>query len=161
MHFKKSKPFRLTSLEAILPIEVGPAGDYVAALKAEGLSAPSPIKLHALIDTGFTGGLVVQADCIYPWKLKMRNYNEVHLPRDHGPKFYRSYAWEADLAVRFLGAAKGSSNVEVDPIPATLLELADEGFQAIIGLEVLQAAVFVYNGPTDSFILEFSNKFAV
>ena len=151
----------LTLQEPLIKIELYPATAFSRVLQESGEQVPKSILINGLIDTGFTGGLAIDSELIKNWGLRTRNFNEVSLPRDHGPQFFRSYAWEADVAVKFFDVAKGGGNIKLDPIAATFLDLAPgQGFQAIIGQEILQTTVFVYNGPKNCFTLEFSRKYA-
>lgn len=128
--------------------------------KAEGIPVPSPVQINGLIDTGFTGGLALDQDLLKGWDLKNRNFNRIALPHGEEGRFFDTFAWETDLAVKFFGAGRGGRNVLWDPIPATRLEFIDKNiYQALIGQQILQAAVFVYNGAKDSFRLTFSEKY--
>jgi len=151
----------LTNFEAVIELIVQPPSAFSTALKADGKEPPKPIKILALIDTGFTCGLAIEQSVLEGWGLKIRNFNRVSLPREEG-RLYSSYAWEADVAIKFLDASPKGENVLIDPIPATILEfVADDNVKAIIGQELLQTAIFVYNGPKGNFSLEFSKRFII
>ena len=149
----------LTELHPIVKMEIHPATAYAKALTAAGREVPTPIAVDALIDTGFTAGLAIDIGIVQKWKLPIRNFNRVNLTSDGSRYVSAYYAWETDLGAKFLRAAKGR-NILIDPMPVTLLDLSQEEgegiFQAIIGLEVLQACILVYHGPKEGFCLEIS-----
>ena len=156
----KKPEWRLTKGEPIIEFILRPASAFVDALKEKGMDPPEPVLVRGIIDTGFTGGLVIQKSLVKGWGLKCRNFNEFSLPQESGRFFDPSYAWEAPVGIKFQNCSHNGKNVLLDPIPATLAEIIiDENAQAVIGQEILMACTFVFYGPKSFFKLEFSNNF--
>lgn len=152
----------LTKHEPLVKLIIQPASGFAKALEDQGSTVPQPIEIFALIDTGFTGGLAICQTLVQDWKLKTRNFNQVSYPRDTDGRIYSTYAWEADIAVKFLQTSKKGKNVLIDPIAVTLFEFVDEKTaQAIVGQAILQTAIFHYDGPQGYFSLEFDDKYSI
>jgi hypothetical protein len=152
----------LTGLEPIINFTLLPPSGFVDALKAAKLDPPEPVNVRGIIDTGFTGGLVIQKSLVKGWGLKSRNFNEFSIPQDSSRFFDPCYAWESDVAVKFTKCSHEAKNVLLDPIPATLAEIVnDDNAQAVIGQEILSICTFVYCGPKLFFKFEFSHNFEI
>ena len=150
---------KLTNFEPIINLLLQPASAFSDALKAAGKTPPAPVSVRALIDTGFTGGLAIEQSLVKSWELKPRNWNKVTVPKEESGRFYDTFAWEADVAIKFLSGRRSGGNVLLDPVPATLMEFVDSNnVQALIGQEILQVAVFSYDGLHRVFSLNFDAK---
>jgi predicted aspartyl protease len=154
--------YPLTNYEAIIELLLQPPTALIEVLKAQGKKVPAPKQIRALLDTGFTGGLAIEQSLTKDWPLKIRNFNRIAVPREDAGRFYDSFVWEADVAVKIINASAAGKNILLDPIPATLMEFVDSGnIQALIGQEILQAASFHYDGPKGIFSIAFSSQYEV
>lgn len=134
--------------EPLIDFVLCPTAAFVGALKRADprASIPKPVKVRALIDTGFKGGLFIKRSLVADWGLKARNFSQVIGLKPDGEGYYDYYAWEADVAMRF--EPPSARNVLIDPVPASMIELEEKGyFSAIIGCQILQMTTFVYDGP--------------
>jgi hypothetical protein len=152
----------LSNFEPIISLYLQPPAAYVRALEARKEQAPNPVLIKALIDTGYTGGLAIDHNVVAGWGLKTRNFNRITVPQDSNPRFFETYVWETDVAIKFICNLNTGNNILIDPIPASLVELFDHNdVEAIIGQEILLGGVFHYNGPKNQFSLGFSDAFIV
>jgi predicted aspartyl protease len=157
----KTITWKLTNHEPIIEFTVGVTSAHEAALKRAGETTPKPVKVRGLIDTGFTGGLAIDYSLVARLQLKRRDFSRIWCLRDGETKFYETtFAWDSDVAIKFLCSSQDGQNILVDPIPAVLLEFfGNQSVQALIGREVLQAAEYVFNGPKQFCSLTFSDEF--
>ena len=134
----------LTENEPVIDVQIRPSLAFAKALQEAGKKPIEPVTVRGLIDTGFTGGIMLAESIVADWKLKPRNFNRITIPRDQEGNFYETFMWEAELAVKFLKSSDDGRNILIDPIPVTLVEFVHSpNSQALIGQEILQAAIFV------------------
>jgi hypothetical protein len=147
---------KLTQGEAIINVTLQPTTAFMGALKAAKITPPSILEeMPALIDTGFSGGLMIAESLIKNWQLKKRGWSEVGFPRDEQDRYFALFAWDVDIGIKFLKCSYEGGNVLIET-SATMVEmLRSKDVQILIGQQILQKAVFTYNGPDDSFTLEF------
>jgi hypothetical protein len=139
--------YTLSEGEPIVDLLVGVPSDFRRNLQTSGRPIPVPIKLRALIDTGFSGGIIINETCVREFGLKSKGWSEVGFPRDREDRYFALYAWEVDLSITFPNPARGESNILIDPVSATVVEFINSSkAQALIGQGILQACVFTYDG---------------
>jgi predicted aspartyl protease len=146
----------LSGGKAIVDLLVGVSCGYREAMQRAAMPIPEPVKLRALIDTGFTGGLAVDQDSIKGLRLQFRNFNRVSLP-SISSRFFETYEWEVDVSMRLVASESKGTDIVIDPIAATVLELVPEmhGIQALIGQEILQVCILTIDGRRGVFKLTF------
>jgi hypothetical protein len=148
--------------EPIIEFYVCPSPEWTSVKRKENpnFAVPNPIKVRGLIDTGFDGGLLIHQPLLRPWGLKTRNFVKITSIKASTEGFFGEYAWETDLCLRFEIGNSRQGNVQIDLIPATLVEFMNvESYTAIIGCQILQSCTFVYDGPKMRFTLAFHKQF--
>ena len=163
----KRNIIKLTDGEPILEVWLQPFGAYAAALKAKNDQilktnpnakvdpVPSPIKVQALVDTGFTGGLMICESLIKTWQLKSRDWSEIGFTRDNETRYFALYAWDVDIGIKFPKCNHDGGNVLIET-SATQVELVNsKNSKVLIGQQILQTAMFIYNGRKNYFSLSF------
>jgi hypothetical protein len=139
--------FAMSEHEPVVDLLVGVPSAFRKNLVKQAMPIPEPVKLRALIDTGFSGGIMIDESSVKGFGLKPRNFCKIAFPSSPN-RAYESFLWETDLSITFINPAQGGRNVRIDPIPATLVEFINAGknVQALIGQEILQVCVFTYDG---------------
>jgi hypothetical protein len=146
---------KLIQGEAIFEVTLQPTAAFKAALEAAGVKPPTPIKVPALIDSGFSGGLMIAESLIKDWQLKTRGWSEVGFPRSEEDRYFALFAWDVDIGIKFPKCSHDGGNVLIET-SATMVEMVkSKNSQILIGQQILQMAVFTYNGREDSFDLTF------
>jgi predicted aspartyl protease len=113
------------------------------ALKRRSLPVPESIKLAALVDTGATI-TCISASIIEPLGAQPVRTVRINTPSTHGMEC-NVYA----LQILFPGTL-----VKV-PVQAVAAPLQGQNIQVLIGRDILQHGVFVYQGMSDTFTLAF------
>lgn len=158
---------QLTDGEPIIEVILQPFSAYVVAIRARNeqlLRAdpkakpdpiPQPVSVPALIDTGFTGGLMICESLIKSWQLKSRSWSELGFPRDGEERYFALYAWDVDIGIKLPKCSHNGGNVLIETY-ATMVEMVNsKNSKVLIGQQILQSAIFVYNGPKNYFTLTF------
>jgi hypothetical protein len=140
--------FALSELEPIVYLLVGVSSIHRKNLQKSGMQIPVPVKIRALIDTGFSGGIMINETCVREFGLKAMKFNKIDLPLGKEEHYFAFYAYDVDVSITFLNPSKGGTNVLIDPVSATLVEFTNSasGAQALIGQGILRACVFTYDG---------------
>lgn len=123
-------------------INITPSSKTVEVLKREGEQVPS-IKVVALIDTG-ASGTAISTKVVQELKLVARGVTTISTPSSDS---HPTNVYDVDL---FLPNKVGVNNVLA--IEATL---TTQNIDCLIGRDVLQHGVLIYNGYTGSFTLSF------
>ena len=152
---KKKTFIKLTNGEPIIDIVLRPTEAYIGALKAANKPVPADLHLSGLIDTGFTGGLMVAESAIKSLGLKTRGWSQVGYPQEADPRYFSTYVWDVDIGIKFQNCSHNGGNVLIDTFASMVEFVNDKNSQVLIGQKVLQFAIFFYNGPKDYFTLEF------
>lgn len=146
---------KLIQGEAIIEVTLQPTAAFKEALEAEDVKSPTPIKVPALIDSGFSGGLMIAESLVKGWQLKARGWSEVGFPRDQEDRYFALFAWDVDIGIKFPKCSQDGRNVLIET-SATMVEMVNsKNSQILIGQQILQLAMFTYNGREDSFDLTF------
>jgi hypothetical protein len=131
-------------------VKVMQSNQRVRALKQAGLPFSSPCVVVGLIDTGASLS-ALDASIIASLGLAPRNVVSIHTPST-GAAYEKRLTFDA-LVV--LGETPGK------PLSKTLnvisCELASQGFMALIGRDLLRYCRLVYDGPNNSFTLEYDS----
>ena len=141
-------------------LQVGPNGPLVnafvavsqartAALTAVGEEIPKPAPVHSLVDTG------ASCSCVDPsvlegLKLTPTGSISVNTPST-GATPHETYQYDVALVV----PAPGGPPLIFQTIPVIAADLLPQGFQALIGRDILSRCFFAYNGDAGIFTLAY------
>ena len=118
------------------------------ALKRAGLAPVAPIWVTALLDTGASCS-VIDTSVVRSLKLIQAGTVEGHTPSTSANlQTYNLY----DVCLAF---AKPQVKIMSLNLPVAEASLVSQGFLALIGRDVLQHCLLVYNGPSKAFSLSF------
>jgi hypothetical protein len=121
------------------------------ALTKAGREIPPVSSIRALVDTG------ASCTCIDPavvaaLELPARGTVAVHTPST-GPTPHIADEYEVSLVLP--GAGTHHVPLTIDAVPVIAADLAIQGIHAIIGRDVLQDCILIYNGTVGEFTLAF------
>lgn len=126
----------------VIPVVIHPNEDFAAALQAAGKPVPSPVSGIALVDTGATttcidGETAVQMGLASNGTAKMSSasHNETECLTYPVKLFFPSW------------------NAQLDSQKAMGVAIKRQGIIALIGRDLLQNCMLVYNGPDGSFTI--------
>ena len=118
------------------------------ALKRAGGTPVAPIWVTALLDTGASCS-VIDSSVVRSLNLIQAGTVEGHTPSPaEAPQTFNLY----DVCLAF---AKPQVKIMSLNLPVAEARLVEQGFLALIGRDVLQHCLLVYNGPLKSFSLSF------
>jgi hypothetical protein len=145
-----------TSAEgAIVDILIGLPAAIVQSLRKAGRPIPQPLALRALLDTGAEATCAdptVLAPLVIAGNLPPTRFLLANVPATGGLTGGTEY--QVSLTV-----LHPSGNVRRSLVPRTWdileLSLGPLGYQAIVGRDVLERCVLVYDGPSATFTLGF------
>jgi hypothetical protein len=137
----------------ILQALIGVSEPRRAALAEANQVVPKPVLIRALMDTG------ASCTCVDPTVLR----DGLHLtPTGSVPVNTPSTgttpheAEQYDVALVIPPAAPGQSLLVFETIPVVCSALLDaQGFHALIGRDILERCIFIYNGTVGSFSLAY------
>jgi hypothetical protein len=123
-----------------------------AALTSAGLPIPSLVQIQALIDTG------ASCSCIDPSVLNALGLTPTGAVTVNTPSTGTQPhpALQYDVSIVIPGSLPGHVPLVVENIPVVAAQLlAAQGFQALIGRDILAQCLLTYNGELDQFTLAF------
>jgi hypothetical protein len=135
----------------ILSASVSVSEPRLAALKAAGRAIPQPVAIRALVDTG------ASCTCVDPTVLNTLGLTptgsvSVNTPST-GATPHDTYQFDVALLIP---GPSNSSPLVFQTIPVVSAELlAAQTFHALIGRDILDKCVLVYNGGMKLFTLAF------
>lgn len=125
----------------LIEVEFAVVRTAARALVDAGETVPQPVKATALIDTG-ASGTAVQAGLLGPLGLHPVGQTSVTTPTDQ--------TVPCPVYTVLLGMPNGAVEITVIEAP-----LQGQNIQALIGRDVLQYGIFIYQGPSSQFTLSF------
>lgn len=134
----------------IVTVVVGISEARAKALGAAGNTLPSPVPIRALLDTG------ASCTCLDPsvfaaLGLTPTGSVNVNTPST-GATPHVADQYDISLAV----SASSGPPLLLLTVPAIACELlASQGFHALIGRDILESCILIYNGQTKSFTLAY------
>lgn len=133
-----------------LNILIGPSVQLQQALKDAGITAPSPVACVFLVDTG-ASHTVVDADVIAPLGLNPTGAIMIHTPSTAGnavsmPQF--------DLMI-YVPGATGAPGWLIDSLPVTASSFKGQPIDGLIGRDIIDRGLLVYNGTSGHFTLAY------
>jgi len=136
----------------ILLAYIGVSEARAAALVLAGQPIPAPQQIRALVDTG-ASGTCVDPSVLQALALTPTGNAVVNTPTT-GQQPQQADAYDVSLFVP--GSLATDTPLTIPTLQIISAELlAQQGFHALIGRDVLAGCILVYNGPMSQFILAF------
>lgn len=135
----------------VVPIGVAVSQARREALAAAGVEVPLTASIRALVDTG------ASCTCIDPAVLEALALSATgSVPiltpsTGSAPHFASQY----DVSLIIPGAGTHHLPLTINAVPVIAAELAVQGIHALIGRDVLQSCILIYNGDEGDFTLAF------
>lgn len=136
----------------LIDVLIGPSPQRIAALKAAGITIPVMQKATFLIDTGASGTCVDQS-VMQNLGLSPINYISIQTPSTNGSPIQCPVY---DVQVIFQPSIHQSKPYQVPHIRAVSVietHLKSQGIDGLIGRDILEYCLLVYNGHTNSYTL--------
>ena len=140
----------LTPLGPLLDIQVGVSQSRAEALKRESKPVPSGLKIRALIDTGASCSCVDE-QVINDLGLTPTGSVPIFTPST-GTTPCNKDQYDISILISFPFASI-SRGFPICPVVSA--NLAPQGYQALIGRDLLSTSLLVYNGQEGIFTLAF------
>lgn len=132
----------------LIQVIVGVSAPRHRALTAAGKPIPAPVSGTFLIDTGASGTCVDPA-LVAPLGIPPSGSVAIQTPSTAGG-VHQCNQYDVML---FIPDGNGGHFIEVMPILETSLK--NQGIDGLLGRDVLQNCVFIYNGTSGQFTLSF------
>ena len=133
----------ISPLGPLLTAFIGVSRERYEALQKEGQTAPGPIKIQALVDTGATG-TVIDTGVLAQLGVTPTGRVPVHTPSTSVTAPHE--ANQFDVSVIIPGATQQTRNHVVPALPVIEAQLAHQGYHALIGRDILASCILVYAG---------------
>lgn len=127
----------------VIEVRIGIGPIVESVLQKKGETAPDPVQVAAMIDTG-AGRTVISEDTIRRLNLKPVGATYIGTPSSISVRSYK-------YLVRLLFP----DNVVVDEIVVLAVPLRGQHIQCLIGRDVLSKCLLIYNGKNNTFTLSF------
>lgn len=139
---------QITPLGPVMDVLVGVSRPRAAALTQAGQPIPNPVAVRGLVDTG------ASCTCIDPGVLTSLNLTPtgsqpVHTPSTQGTPV-NQLQYDVSLILPHPGISYSFHSLAV-----IQSQLAVQGIQGLIGRDVLDRCLLVYDGPLGAFTLAF------
>jgi hypothetical protein len=134
----------------VLPAFVAASQARAAALKAADQSVPAPFPIRALVDTG------ASCTCVDPSVLEALSLTptgsvSVNTPST-GATPHTAYQYDVALII----PSPNGTPLVFQTVPVVSSELLDaQGYHALVGRDILDRCLFVYNGSLGLFTLAY------
>jgi hypothetical protein len=133
----------------IIQVLIGVSSPRQQALTAAGIAIPAPVTGNFLIDTG-ASGTCVDPDLVKKLGIPPSGSISIQTPSTQGnPHQCSTY----DVMLFIPSSASGGHFIEVMPVFET--HLSGQGIDGLLGRDVLQNCVLIYNGTTNLFTLSY------
>lgn len=135
----------------ILPVGVSVSRARREALLASGENVPPIVSVRALVDTG------ASCTCVDPSVLQALSLPATGTVFLYTPSTGSTphAADEYDVGLVVPGAGIHHLPLTIDGVPVVAANLAVQGIHALIGRDVLQDCILIYNGTDGDFTLAF------
>jgi hypothetical protein len=127
----------------VVEVYISPSPALIETMQQRKQTPPSPVKVMAMIDTGASCS-VARPDVIEALAIKPIGLVKISIPSDHG---FNCYQYEAMIV--FPG------NVAVKTSELIAAPLHGQPIQCLIGRDVLQHAIFIYNCYSQTITLSY------
>jgi hypothetical protein len=135
-------------LGAMLDVKIMQSPQFVAALKTKNLAFAPPVVARGLIDTGASIS-AIDRRLVSVLGLQTRGTTAIHTPTT-GTAYEIRNLYDVCL---ILGESQPQSLALVLPVIES--EFASQGFEVLIGRDVLQKCDLRYDGPKNTFSLTY------
>ena len=133
----------------VVDLFAAPRVSRIAAMKAAGESSPEPVQVRALADTGASRSFV-QTSILERLELVSLGTELVHsLPTGSSPKLARLFA----IQLFFSGVPGGVITPDLQVAEAE--DLSGFGVDMLLGRDVLNRCLLIYNGHEGRFTIAF------
>jgi hypothetical protein len=132
----------------VLDGELRPGRDAQQAIQKAGTPVSSPVKIVALIDTGASISVIQQG---LAQQLAVHPVGIQHITTPSS-QAVPCHQYALQLTLQATGGIKGT--VAFDAL-FTEAPLLGQNIQCLLGRDFLAHGVFMYTGPTNSFVLSF------
>lgn len=139
---------QLSARGPLLDVMVGVSGPRREALTKAGLAIPNEIQIRGLIDTGASSTALDQA-VIAALGLVPTGTIPIHTPSTQGTAHVCN---QYDVRITLVHP---KLSLHIPALPVIDAGLATQGIQALIGRDVLERCLFIYNGQDNYFSLSF------
>ena len=133
----------LVSTGPIVELLISPARELVEALEAENKGVPASVKTIAMIDTGATSS-VARPDLIRQMGIEPIGLVKISTPSDTEVE-----------CLQYQASFIFPNNVAVETSELIAAPLQGQPIQCLIGRDVLEHGVFIYNGYAQIITLSF------
>lgn len=131
-----------------MDIQVGVSEEREEALRRTGQAVPTRVQLRALLDTG-ASCTCVDPGALQSLALSPTGRTPVHTPSTEG------IAHEADTYDVGITLMHPNLSLHIGTVPIVESQLDLMGIQALLGRDVLENCLLVYNGQRGFFTLAF------
>jgi len=132
----------------VLEIVVGASQARADALRQAGQGIPSSVTLWELIDTGGSSSVIDQ-NILDQLVLQPTGVAPIHTPSTDG---VAHNCPQYDVSIRL---QHPMLQLQLDPRPVIATNLSVQGIQALIGRDILQNCLLIYDGYEQQFTLAF------
>lgn len=136
----------------LLTAYIGASQARHAALTSANMPIPNLVQIQALIDTG------ASCTCIDPSVLQSLNLSPTGVVTVNTPSTGTQphVAQQYDVSIAIPGSLPTHIPLIVNNVPVVAAQLlVAQGFQALIGRDILAQCLFTYNGEMDQFTLAY------
>jgi len=133
-----------------LNVLIGPSIPLQQALQAAGMVPPPPVAGLFLVDTG-ASHTVVDGNLIRPLCLSPTGTVMIHTPSTGGNAVPM---YQFDLMIYVPGASPGVGWL-IDALPVTASSFDGQSIDGLIGRDILDRGLLVYNGSAGHFTLAY------
>lgn len=136
--------------QPMITVHVGISAPRRVAMVASGLTVPPPVQLELLVDTG-ASCVVLDGDAISSLGLVATGVASMLTPSTHAtPHPCNQY----DVSL-LIPSTKGGAPFEVAALPVLESSFRPQGFDGLLGRDVLQQCVLFYNSPLGGYTLAY------
>lgn len=139
---------------ALIDVWIGPSLPRVNAMKAAGQPPPHPQRVRGLIDTG-ASCTAIDASLVKAFSLIPTGTTPIGTPST-GTKPHIANQYDILLGVVYPHAA--TYRLVFEALPVIESTLVHHGFSVLVGRDVLNRCLLVYNGPENIFTLAFQSR---
>ena len=132
----------------LLDFRIGVSAPRAIVLKAQKKPIPPEVTLRGLIDTGASGTCIDPA-CLTLLGLSPTGQTKILTPST-GTTHHLCNQFDISLTI-----LHPDLSLVLRAVPVIESNLANQGFQALIGRDILAKCLFVYNGTEETFSLAF------
>lgn len=119
------------------------------AMQSAGLIAPIAVPCRLLIDTG------ASSTCLDSWIFKSLNINPIGTVEMHTPSTSVNNAHRCNQYDICLIVPHQAINRYFHTIPALESEFSHQGIDGLLGRDILESCLFIYNGELGIYTLSF------